>query len=123
MQSDLANYGRETSDNVIMPYAAGCQTSGIYPYREAQRDRPRAVAGLTHISARTYIRQQLGDNLMTFAVPLTLYREMEANVSASFLERPVWQKLAAGKGGKRGTDDGDRRHCEGGGEVWATASV
>jgi hypothetical protein len=81
------------------------------------------VAGLTHISARTYIRQQLGDNLMTFAVPLTLYREMEANVSASFLERPVWQKLAAGKGGKRGTDDGDRRHCEGGGEVWATASV
>jgi hypothetical protein len=81
-----------------MPYAAGCQTIGIYPYREGQRDLPRAVVGLTDISARTYIRQQLGDNLMTFAVPWGMYREMEVNVSGSFLERPVWQKLAAGKG-------------------------
>ena len=94
----LANYGRDTNENVIIPYAAGCQTIGIYPYREAQSNRPRAVVGLTDISARTYIRQQLGDNLMTFAVPMALYREMEANVGGSFLERPVWRKLAENKG-------------------------
>ena len=94
----LANYGRETNTNVIMPYAAGCQTIGIYPYREAARTPPRAVVGLTDISARTYIRQQLGDNLMTFAVPQSMFREMEAHVKGSFLERPVWQKLAEGKG-------------------------
>ncbi|MBL0715385.1 MAG: DUF169 domain-containing protein [Desulfosarcina sp.] len=94
----LANYDHETNENVIMPYAAGCQTIGIYPYREAQRERPRAVVGLTDISARTYIRQQLGDHLMTFTVPLAMFREMENNVAGSFLERPVWQKLAAGKG-------------------------
>lgn len=93
----LANYGRETNENVIIPYAAGCQTIGIYPYREAESDVPRAVVGLTDISARTYIRQQLGDNLMTFAVPMKMFKEMEANVAGSFLGRPVWEKLAEGK--------------------------
>ena len=93
----LANCDRETNENVIIPYAAGCQTVGIYPYREAAADLPRAVVGLTDISARTYIRQQLGDHLMTFAVPLKMFREMEGNVEGSFLERPVWEKLAEGK--------------------------
>ena len=93
----LANYGRETNQNVTIPYAAGCQTVGIYPYQEAQSDTPRAVVGLTDISARTYIRQQMGDHLMTFAVPLKMFREMEAHVSGSFLDRPVWQKLVAEK--------------------------
>jgi uncharacterized protein (DUF169 family) len=93
----LANYGRDTNENVIIPYAAGCQTLGIYPYREAEADMPRAVVGLTDISARTYIRQQLGDNLMTFAVPLGMFKEMEHNVDGSFLGRPVWEKLAEGK--------------------------
>ena len=93
----LANYGRETNQNVTMPYAAGCQTVGIYPYQEAQSDAPRAVVGLTDISARTYIRQQLGDNLLTFAVPMKMFQEMEAHVEGSFLERPVWRKLVAKK--------------------------
>ena len=93
----LANYDRETNENVIIPYAAGCQTVGIYPYREASADLSRAVVGLTDISARTYIRQQLGDHLMTFAVPLKMFKEMEGNVGGSFIERSVWQKLAEGK--------------------------
>ena len=93
----LANYCRETNENVIIPYAAGCQTIGIYPYREAAADVPRAVVGLTDISARTYISQQLGDNLMTFAVPLKMFKEMEGNVKGPFLERPVWGELVEGK--------------------------
>ena len=32
----LTNYGRGDNKNVIIPYAAGCQTIGIYPYREAK---------------------------------------------------------------------------------------
>ena len=93
----LANYDRETNENVIIPYAAGCQTVGIYPYREAAADQPRAVVGLTDISVRTYVRQQLGDHLMTFAVSLKMFKEMEDNVEGSFLERSVWEKLAGGK--------------------------
>jgi hypothetical protein len=94
----LANYGRSDNENVVMPFAAGCQTIGIYPYREARREIPRAVVGLTDISARVYIRQQLGANLMTFTIPLKMFKEMEDNVRGSFLERPVWRKLAADKG-------------------------
>jgi hypothetical protein len=89
----LANYGRGNSENVFIPYAAGCQTIGIYAYREAESDRPRAVIGLTDISARLYIRKQLGDNLLSFAMPYALFQEMEANVEGSFLERETWRHL------------------------------
>lgn len=90
----LANYGRDDNENVIIPFAAGCQTIGIYPYREAQSKKPRAVVGLTDLSARVYVRKQLGDpNLMTFAVPFALFEEMEKNVPGSFLERHTWQSL------------------------------
>jgi len=30
---------------------------------------------------------------MTFAVPLSLFNEMEANVAGSFPQRPTWQGL------------------------------
>lgn len=92
----LANYGRGDHENVIMPYAAGCQTIGIYPYREAASAKPRAVVGLTDLSARVYVRKQLGNpNFMTFALPFALFEEMEQNVTGSFLERHTWQSLLA----------------------------
>jgi hypothetical protein len=93
----LANYDRADNQNVIIPYAAGCQTIGIYPYREARAKKPRAVVGLSDLSARVYIRKQLADNLMTFAVPLAMFKEMEGNVAGSFLERPTWQGLLKAK--------------------------
>lgn len=90
----LANYARKGNENVIIPYAAGCQTIGIYPYQEARSQTPRAVVGLTDLSARFNIRKQLGDHhFMTFAVPLSLFREMEENVPGSFIERPTWKNL------------------------------
>ena len=94
----LANYERGDNENVIIPYAAGCQTIGIYPYREAKAKRPRAVVGLTDLSARVYIRKQLGDpNLMTFSAPFALFEEMKKNVSGSFLERHTLQSLLSEK--------------------------
>lgn len=90
----LANYGRGDNENVIIPYAAGCQTIGIYPYREAQSKNPRAVVGLTDLSARVYVRKQLGDShFMTFTAPFALFEEMEQDVPGSFLERHTWQSL------------------------------
>lgn len=94
----LTNYRRSDNENVIIPYAAACQTMGIYPYREAKSAKPRAVVGLTDISARVYIRKQLNNtNLMTFAAPFALYEEMEQNVPGSFLERHSWQSLLSAK--------------------------
>ena len=89
----LANYDRQDNHNVIIPYAAGCQTIGIYPYLEANAEKQRAVVGLTDLSARVSIRKLLQDHLMTFAVPLAMFEEMERNVADSFLERPTWQAL------------------------------
>ncbi|MDY6881889.1 MAG: DUF169 domain-containing protein [Desulfatiglans sp.] len=93
----LANYGRGDNENVIIPYAAGCQTIGIYPFQEAAAERQRAVVGLTDLSARVHIRKQLGEHLMTFALPLAMFEEMEGNVEGSFLERPTWQSLVKNK--------------------------
>ena len=54
----LANYSRGDNENVIIPYAAGCQTACLYPYREAASKKPRAVVGLTDLSARLAIRRR-----------------------------------------------------------------
>ncbi len=89
----LANYGREGMENVIIPWAAGCQTIGILPWREAKAEKPRAVVGLTDISARKYVRKLLGSTYLTFAMPWQLFAEMERNVAGSFLERHTWQSL------------------------------
>jgi len=89
----LANYGREDMDNVIIPYAAGCQTIGIIPYREARSPNPRAVVGMTDISARKYTGRLLGKDKLTFTVPYRMFLEMEEHVPGSFLEGAVWKSL------------------------------
>jgi uncharacterized protein (DUF169 family) len=91
----LANYAGGNNENVIMPWAAGCQTIGIIPYREARSANPRAVVGLTDPSARLFIAKQVGRDLMTFTVPFAMFRTMEANVAGSFLERDTWRALLA----------------------------
>lgn len=94
----LANYARESNESVFIPHAAGCQSIGIYPFREAQSDKPRAVIGMVDISARVQMRRQLKDDVMSFAVPFTLFKEMEENVPGSFLERRSWKELMKLKG-------------------------
>jgi hypothetical protein len=89
----LANYARQGMENVIIPWAAGCQTIGLLPFREGQSEKPRAVVGLTDISARKYVRKLLGAEYLSFAMPWPLFLEMEANVEGSFLERPPWVGL------------------------------
>ncbi|SFM59345.1 DUF169 domain-containing protein [Thermodesulforhabdus norvegica] len=89
----LANYNRKGIENVIVPYAAGCQTIGIFAYREAESEHPRAVMGLTDISARNYVRRHLGDHVFTLALPWKLFQEMEANLKGSFVERNTWKEL------------------------------
>jgi uncharacterized protein (DUF169 family) len=93
----LANYGREGLDNVIIPWAAGCQTIGIFPFKEAKSANPRAVVGLTDISARKAVRNLLGTEYLSFAMPWDMFLEMEGNVEGSFLERHTWQSLLEAK--------------------------
>lgn len=93
--SILANYGRKGNENVIFPFAAGCQNIGIYPFQEAKSEHPRAVLGLNDISARVAVKRILKHDVMTFAAPFRLFEEMEENVPGSFLERETWKQLMA----------------------------
>ncbi len=87
----LANYGRPGNDNVIIPFAAGCQAAFLIPWHEGKQPRPRAVVGMTDISARPVIDA----DLVSFAMPAAMFREMEANVAGSFLDKEAWAKVAA----------------------------
>jgi len=80
-------------DDVIIAKGAGCQQVGIFPYREAESEHPRAVVGLTDLFARKSIRKQLGDDVMTFTVPFRMFKEMEENVEGSFLQEETWKNL------------------------------
>ena len=52
-------------------------------------------------SGQFAVRKQLGDDLLSFAMPFTLFQEMEANVEGSFLQRHTWQALLAAKRSRR----------------------
>jgi hypothetical protein len=82
--------------NAIIPYAADCQTIGVYPYREAQSGNPRAVVGLTDLSARNNLKKQLSRNLFTFSVALRMFQEVEEKVEGSFFRQPVYISIPCG---------------------------
>jgi len=89
----LANYARPELENVGIPWGAGCQVIGIFAYRELERDHPRALVGLTDISARRCVRGSLGKNVFSFTAPWPAYLEMEKHAEGSFLERETWHSL------------------------------
>jgi hypothetical protein len=84
-------------ENVSIPQAAGCQQIGIIPWNEAKSENPRAVVGLTDISARKRVRKLLGAEYLSFAIPWDMFLKMERHVEASFLGRPTWQSLRESK--------------------------
>jgi len=89
----LANYGRQGNENVIAPFAAGCQQIGIFPYREARAEQQRAVIGLTDISARKNTKNLFDRNILSFAIPWRMFLEMESQVEDSFLTKKTWAAL------------------------------
>ena len=89
----LANYTRPELENVAVPWGAGCQVMGIFAYRELERREPRALVGMTDISARKNTRHLLGENMMSFTAPWPVFLAMERHVDGSFLQRETWRAL------------------------------
>ncbi len=85
----LANYDRLTSDNVIIPFGAGCHSIFLLPFAESQKEQPKAVVGITDVTARSYMEP----DLLSFTVPWKMFQTMEANVPGSFLEKNDWKKV------------------------------
>ncbi|MTI80409.1 MAG: hypothetical protein FH758_05915 [Firmicutes bacterium] len=85
----LANYDREDSHNVVVPFGAGCHCICLWPYQEMESDKPKAVIGLFDISARKMVDK----DILSFTVPFKRFKEMEENVEGSFLEKEVWHRV------------------------------
>ena len=86
----LANYSRPGNDNVTIPFGAGCHSVCLIPLHEASQPRPRAVVGMTDITARPYIDA----DLLSFSIPYAMFHEMENNIPGSFLNKHDWLKVA-----------------------------
>ncbi len=85
----LANYGRPSNDNVVVRMSSGCQSVCLIPYQLGREQPPKAVIGITDITARPYV----DPDVLGFTVPWEMYLEMEGNVAGSFLDRPDWRKV------------------------------
>ena len=89
----LCNYFQKGIENVIAPFAAGCQSVGILTYRQVNAAQPKAVIGTFDITARQIIKNSLGENLLTFSLPYALFLKMEEHAEKSFLTKNNWKKL------------------------------
>ncbi len=85
----LANYGRSGTDNVVVPFGAGCHTVCLIPYSKTKEQNPKAVIGVTDITARPMV----DPNILSFTMPYAMFLEMEADVPGSFLEKKDWKKV------------------------------
>ena len=85
----LANFDEVEPDAVICPFGSGCSSIVYHPYLELLSSRPRCVLGMFDISARPYI----GENALSFAVPITKFERMMAEMDDSFLSTDTWKRL------------------------------
>ena len=85
----LANFDEVEPDGVICPFGSGCSSMVFHPYQELRSERPRCVLGMFDISARPYV----GEDTLTFAVPITKFERMVDNMDESFLVTDSWKEL------------------------------
>ncbi len=90
---NLANHSHPEIENVGIPWAAGCQVIGILAYRELEREHPRALVGMTDLSARKNARALLGKHVMAFTAPWPVFERMEGDVDTAFFHRTTWRVL------------------------------
>jgi len=82
----LAGYDETDPNAVIAPFGAGCATIVHYPYLENRAEHPRAVIGMFDVSARPCVPREV----LTFAVPMTKFSRMVADMDESFLITRSW---------------------------------
>ena len=85
----LANFDEAEPNAVICPFGAGCSSTVYHPYLELRSPRPRCVIGMFDISARPYV----GENILSFAVPINKFERMVGDMEESFLTTDAWDKL------------------------------
>jgi len=97
----LANFDEAHPEAVRAPMGSGCSSIITYPYLEKSSERPRSILGLFDPSARPYV----GQNELSFAVPMKKFRRMIDNMEESFLITPTWRKI------KKRIKEGQTQKC------------
>jgi uncharacterized protein (DUF169 family) len=87
---------RDGTDPVRVPPMAACQQIGAYVYDEATKEHPRAVLGYTDLAARANVGKSIPAQMFTFAVPFSLFLEMEEEAQDGVFDGPIWQELVSG---------------------------
>lgn len=85
----LTNYALERTDAVYAPFGSGCGAMLTYPLKEAVKEQPRAVLGMFDVSARPMVER----DILTLAMPYSVFLTLLENVSGSFLETESWKKV------------------------------
>jgi len=85
----LTNYALERTDAVFSPFGSGCSAILTYPLNEATREQPKAVLGMFDVSARPMVEK----DILTLAMPYSIFLKLLENVSGSFLETKSWKKV------------------------------
>lgn len=85
----LANFDQDDPYGTITPFGAGCSSIVHCPYMESKKERQRAVIGMFDPSARPCV----GENILTFAVPIKRFEGMVKNMEESFLITNTWGKI------------------------------
>ncbi|HUL29813.1 MAG TPA: DUF169 domain-containing protein, partial [Thermodesulfobacteriota bacterium] len=85
----LTNYALERTDAVSSPFGSGCSSILTYPLKEAGKEQPHAILGMFDVSARPMI----DEDVLTLAMPFSVFLKLLGNVSGSFLETESWKKV------------------------------
>jgi len=85
----LANYALERTDAVYAPFGSGCSAILTYPLKEATKEKPRAILGMFDVSARPMVEKEI----LTMAMPYSIFSKLLENVPGSFLQTESWKKV------------------------------
>jgi len=85
----LANYDMATPDGVITPMGSGCASIISYPLEQAGNEVPRCVIGMFDVSARPH----LGQDELTFSIPIARFVQLVGYMDESFLTTKSWDKV------------------------------
>ena len=80
----LSGYDRLANmDNVLTPFASGCQAVFTLPYHEKFQENPKSILGLGDQMVRHFIPE----DMVSFSVPSNRFVEMANNIEGSFLDK------------------------------------
>jgi hypothetical protein len=93
----LSNFDQSTNDNVIIPFASGCQSMWTLPYRQQLGEHGLATVGALDPAMRCY----LPGKVLLFSMPAGRFVELAGKVDRSFAVKDDWLELV---GKQKGSD-------------------